>query len=386
MKFIVVLLTPSLIFGKVFRFPMRKIKREKSERKRFGKIQALKSGDDTIIIKDYQNAQYYGSISAGTPGQTVDVIFDTGSSNLWIVNYKPRFSSHSYYDHSKSSTYVANGSTFAIEYGSGPVSGFYSRDTIQVGDTVTLENYLFAEANVTSGLGVSFLASVFDGILGLAWPSISVDTVQTPLQAMVATNLLDENVFAFSLGDEANGELVFGGVDEDAYVGDFTYIPLSQQTYWEITLDDVLLGSNTSMTTATKAIIDSGTSLLAGPTDEVSAIATALGAKAVGSTGEYFIDCDADAPDISFKLGDTEFPLSLSDYVIADGTSCLLGMMGIDIDEPVGPLWILGDVFMRKYYVKFDIDNVQVGIATAASSSAKIHPQVEQQKEAFATA
>merc|ERR1712227_421398 len=88
-----------------------------------------------IDINDFQDAQYFGTISVGTPPQEVRVIYDTGSSNLWVSDIKPGwFSSHKHYDHSKSSTYVTNGTTFNIRYGSGPVSGFYSKDTMTVGD------------------------------------------------------------------------------------------------------------------------------------------------------------------------------------------------------------------------------------------------------------
>ena len=193
----------------------------------------------------------------------------------------------------------------------------------------------------------------------------------TPLEALVASGQLDDEVFAFSLGDDADGELVIGGVDDSKYEGDFSYVPLSQKSYWEVTLDGLAVGSSGNMTTAVKAIVDSGTSLLAGPTAEVKKIAEQIGAKSVLGK-EYTIDCDAKADDIVFTLGGKDYALALKDYVIEDAGQCLFGMMGIDIPAPNGPLWILGDVFMRKYYVKFDIKGEQIGIATAKSSKADV--------------
>merc|ERR1719472_586153 len=146
------------------------------------------------------------------------VIYDTGSSNLWVSNQKPGLlSKHQYYDHSKSSTYVANGTVFNIQYGSGPVSGVYSRDTASIGG-IDLANYLFAEVDNTKGLGPAFAVGHFDGICGMGWDDISVDGVETPLRALVSSGKLDEPVFAFYLGsDGANGELTIGGVNSAHY-------------------------------------------------------------------------------------------------------------------------------------------------------------------------
>jgi hypothetical protein len=138
-----------------------------------------------VVINDFSNAQYYGPISVGTPGQVFNVIFDTGSSNLWIPGKSCGLNCglHPQYDSTKSTTYVANGTTFAIQYGSGPVSGFLSEDSVNVGG-LEVQGQTFAEINVVSGLGLGYMLGKFDGILGMAFNTISVDDIPTVYYSM----------------------------------------------------------------------------------------------------------------------------------------------------------------------------------------------------------
>lgn len=62
-------------------------------------------------------------------------------------------------------------------------------------------------------------------------------------------------------------------------------------------------------------------------------------------------------------LGGKSYVLKKADYVLNEGGKCLLGFLSLDVPAPAGPLYILGDVFMRAYYVKFDVDNKQLGFA-----------------------
>merc|ERR550539_946149 len=325
------------------------------------------AGEDDIVIEDYQNAQYYGQVGVGTPSQKFDVIYDTGSSNLWVpANCGLACIRKHKYDHSKSSTYVANGTEFKIMYGSGPVSGITSEDTATLG-TLSVTGQLLAEINNVKGLGIGYAAGKFDGICGLAWDTISVNGMVTPFHNLILQHQVTDQKFAFYLGDNAAGELTIGGTDSAHYSGDINYVKLSNTTYWQIPMDSMSSGSWSS--DAVYAVIDSGTSLIAGPSEEVAGLAKAAGATEL-MKGEYTIDCNADAPDVNFVFGGQHYTLTKEDYIIKSGTQCLFGFMAIDLPPAVG--WIVGDVFIRKFYTVFDWGNERVGFADVAKATKTI--------------
>ncbi|XP_060669946.1 aspartic proteinase isoform X2 [Ziziphus jujuba] len=245
---------------------------------------------DIVILKNYLDAQYYGEIGIGTPPQKFTVIFDTGSSNLWVPSSKCYFSIacyfHAKYKSSDSSTYKENGKPASIQYGSGAISGFFSYDNVQVGNIV-VKNQEFIEA--TREPSVSFVVAQFDGLLGLGFQEISVGNAVPVWYKMIEQGLVSEPVFSFWLNrnsdEEEGGEIVFGGVDPNHFKGKHTYVPVTRKGYWQFDMGDVLIGGKPTGYCAGScaAIADSGTSLLAGPTTVITMINHAIGATGVVS-------------------------------------------------------------------------------------------------------
>ncbi|KAL9649753.1 hypothetical protein ABK040_009568 [Willaertia magna] len=321
-----------------------------------------------VPLKDFSDTQYYGFINVGTPAQSFKVIFDTGSSNVWVPSedcWSITCLLHNRYNHKKSSTYVQNGQKFNITYGSGAVNGYLSQDAVSVGG-LTVKNQVFGE--VTSESGLSFLFGKTDGIVGLAFDKISVDGVTPLFYNLVSQGLVDQHLFSFYLsktpGSDASA-MILGGSDNKYYTGPMTWIPLSNRTYWTIKFQDVTVGGqskNTCPPAGCYAAVDTGTSLIAGPALKIGPVLESL------NIAKDCSNIDSN-PDVSFVIGGKTFTLKPKDYVLKitqfGVTECIAGFMPLALPPQLGDFWILGDVFISTYYTVFDFDGSRVGFAQA---------------------
>uniref|UniRef100_W6NBK0 Peptidase A1 domain containing protein n=1 Tax=Haemonchus contortus TaxID=6289 RepID=W6NBK0_HAECO len=169
-------------------------------------------------LSNYLNAEYYGTIQIGNPPQTFKVLFDTGSANLWVpCSICPltdkACSQHNKFNCTQSSTCYPTNSYLPLKYGTGSLHGYVDFDVVCM---------ICAEA-----------------------------------------------VFAFYLNRDlynntVGGELTLCGIDSTHYQGPIVWEYLISETYWQIQLGGIIINGQ-QITGPTTAIVDSGTSLIAGP-------------------------------------------------------------------------------------------------------------------------
>jgi len=303
-------------------------------------------------LRDLSNTQYSGIISMGTPPQTVRVLLDTGSSDLWLSSVA--------FDSSRSAV-ITSGGRVSIQYGQGCVSGDVLLSNVSIGG-VEVESQGFLVPDAESGMD----SVAADGVLGLALPGLS-HTGETILQRM--NEQAHISVFCFYLTGTLEGSYVAFGHPNSAWYAKHTVVwtPVVGNMWWaiegSISVGGIDLAGGTFL-------LDSGTSYLAAPPDVFGRLVEAVlphGAlkqcQPQSSNGILICPCEAamNARPLEVHIEGAIFPIGASDILLpfAPGR-CVLQIMATAEGMPL----ILGDTFLRTVFAIFDTSSPpRVGLA-----------------------
>ncbi|XP_027763796.1 gastricsin-like [Empidonax traillii] len=323
-------------------------------------------------LMNYLDTFYFGEVGIGTPPQNFLVIFDTGSSNLWVPSTycrSPACEDHSRFNHSLSSTFLGIDMTYTLRYGFGDLSVVLGYDTVTI-QNIVIRNQEFGLSLYEPSRPFYYLD--FDGILGMAYPGVAISGFSTLMQNMLQQNQLNEPIFSFYFSRNPTysygGEVILGGVDPQLYSGEVIWAPVVQELYWKISIEEFSVGLSVTSwcSQGCHGIVDTGTFLLTIPGQFMPGLLQALGAEE--SDYGFLVDCSSvpDMPTLYFAISGVWLSLPPTVYVLENDGICTVGVESTYVPSDSGqPLWILGNLFLRQYYSIFDMANNRVGFALA---------------------
>jgi len=322
--------------------------------------------DATVKLKDFMNTQYFGPIQVGTPGQTFNTVFDTGSGNLWVYgkescdNDSELCREHTAFVQTSSATYEPFPHELTVNYGGGTIRCHLGKETITIGD-LQIKHQHFGQTYYANGkFGKS------DGIVGLAFPPLAAKGTVNFFDNLMQQAVVKNPIFSFYLSKHPgskSSEVMIGSARPELHSAPFQYHNLlNQDDYWSICMNDIEIDGkpqNLCNGKCCKLVVDTGTSFFTGPSAGVRRILPQIRADS---------DCSNvhNLPKLTFVVDGKKYSMDSDDYTVKLGFGrCMTAMMSLNVDEPRGPLWILGDVFLRQFYSIFDRKNARVGLAPA---------------------
>ncbi|GAA5900257.1 hypothetical protein JCM6882_002289 [Rhodosporidiobolus microsporus] len=318
--------------------------------------------------------QYPGAFSIGTPAQTLPVIFDTGSADVWVSSSCGEDCPFGYFGAEKSTSFHNMTRSVDLGYVSGSYGGHLARDTVSVGG-LAVPNQNFA---VVSDAGLT-ASDPFVGIVGLGFTAMSKLGKTSFLENLIQRGSLRNNMFSIyhtREGERKGSELVLGGVDSSKYEGGFLRVPLVQDGDWMIETKEFLVNRKAVKKLSVVTAVDTGSSVSYLPKAAVKALYDSIpGAYSVdvaNSTltvngvayepSRYEYPCNTTAH-IGFVFGGTTskkvFDLDPRDLnlgvVDAEKDICAGNLLGIDFEVQGQPMGLLGIPFLKSWVALFNL-------------------------------
>ncbi|ORY07724.1 acid protease, partial [Basidiobolus meristosporus CBS 931.73] len=295
-------------------------------------------------------------VALGTPAQPINVLFDTGSADLWVPSvFLPEGGNRTYaFNSSLSQTYEFLDNPVELEYARGKITGILGQDIVHLG---SLKIYPQPIIEATE-LSKEFRNYRFDGVFGLGSPLNSVALDKRPIQSITRLYPSLRPIFAFSLKETTGySSITFGGYDHLAFEGPIHWVPVVNPSQWEIPLDQVYLGASSIVdwNDNYSILIDSGSSMIVGPKHHINQIHRIIGADRKGH-----IQCSSihNLPTLHFIIRGRGYDLGPAEYINEADGKCKTVFRE---DSHEYPQWVFGVVFLRKYYSIFDCERKQIG-------------------------
>jgi cathepsin D len=339
----------------------------------------------------------------GTPEQNFNVVLDTGSSDLWLVDTDCGTANGcdadlNKYNPGASSTNIGSNTPFSVTYGSGAVSGTLAADTVSLAG-YTVSNLTFAEAAAVAQQTVEYPTS---GIMGMGFQSLASSGATPFWQVLAKQGVLSTDVFTFQLArnmDNVNindpnintvtnpgGVFTLGKLDSNQYSGSISYVDIPNNLenqmglgYWSIPLGGITVNGNAAdIGNGPLAAIDTGTTLIGGPQDSITAFYSQISGSqtAPDMPGYYLYPCSSNL-NIELQFGNQSWQMNTEDfnlgpYPYTNSDTCLGALFDISLgSSQYGvPQWIVGDSFLKNVFSVFD-GSGRVGFASLKGSSAQ---------------
>jgi saccharopepsin len=393
---------------------------------------------------EYHKSAYFGELTVGDPPVTFTVVFDTGSGHLILPStycHSDTCRVHTRYRRSQSrtakdidydGTLVEPGQPrdqITISFGTGEATGVFVEDVVCLGEDKELKQALDSEVedeeedsdSDSNGLSDGcvklrmiaatdmsedpFKSFNFDGVLGLGLDGLSQASEFNFLNVMAASEHRQSGTapqtFSVFLGDSEaeDSEISFGGWKQEHLAGNLGWnkVVMPEEGHWMIQIDSLTVAGERLKFCddgQCRAVVDTGTSLLAVPTAIFPELYELLkhSAHRSGECGVAGIgyDLNIQLENFTVSLGPKDYarpeeresgfdqpwqevlnkPAFDPSVRIRHDVMCKPMLMSMDLPAPLGPkLFILGEPVLRKYYTVYDGREKRVGFGRAIHGS-----------------